>query len=74
MTIIWTDRVGNEELHRVKEDRNSLRAMKLIKSSRIGHILSTNRLLNTFFKERNKRREDDEEDVSRCCMTFKNRY
>ena len=38
MMISWTDRVRNEELHRVKEDRNFLHAMKRMKASRIGHI------------------------------------
>jgi hypothetical protein len=34
----WTDHVRNEELQRVKEERNFLHAMKRMKASRIGHI------------------------------------
>ena len=40
--IIWTDRVRNEEvlgLHRVKEERNILQAIKRRKANWIGHIL-----------------------------------
>jgi hypothetical protein len=38
--ISWTDRVRNEEvLHRVKEERNVLHAVKWRKANWIGHIL-----------------------------------
>jgi hypothetical protein len=44
--ISWTDRVRNEEvLHRVKEDRNILHAIKRRKANWIGHILCRNCLL-----------------------------
>ena len=43
--INWTDRVRNEELHRAREDRNFLHAMKQMKVSRTGHILRRNRHL-----------------------------
>jgi hypothetical protein len=44
--ISWTDRVRNEEvLHRVKEDRNTLRTIKRRKTNWIGHILRRNCLL-----------------------------
>jgi len=37
--ISWTDRVKNEEvLHRVKEERNILHAIKRRKANWIGHI------------------------------------
>jgi len=41
--ISWTDRVRNKELlHRVKEERNVLHAIKRRKATWIGHILSRN--------------------------------
>jgi hypothetical protein len=44
--ISWTDRVRNEEvLHRVKEERNILHAIKRRKANWIGHILRRNCLL-----------------------------
>ena len=43
----WTDLVRNEEiLHRVKEERNILRAVKRRKADSIGHILCKNCILN----------------------------
>jgi hypothetical protein len=45
--ISWTDLVRNEEiLHRVKEERSILRAIKRGKANSIGHILCKNCLLN----------------------------
>jgi hypothetical protein len=43
--ISWTDRVRNEVLHRVKEERNILHTIKIRKASWIGHILRRNCLL-----------------------------
>jgi hypothetical protein len=44
--IIWTDRVGTEEvLHRVKEERNILHTVKRRKANWIGHILRRDCLL-----------------------------
>ena len=44
--ISWTDSVRNEEvLHRVKEERNILLAMKRRKPDWIGHILRRDCLL-----------------------------
>jgi hypothetical protein len=44
--IIWTDRVRNEEvLHRLKEERNIVHAIKRRKANWIGHILRRNCLL-----------------------------
>jgi hypothetical protein len=42
----WTNHVKNEEvLHRVKEDRNMLHAIKRRKANWIGHMLRRNCLL-----------------------------
>jgi hypothetical protein len=43
--ISWTDRVRNEVLHRVKEDRKILHRIKRRKANWIGHILRRNCLL-----------------------------
>jgi hypothetical protein len=44
--VSWTDRVRNEEvLHRVKEERIILHAIKRRKANWIGHILRSNCLL-----------------------------
>jgi hypothetical protein len=43
--IIWTDRVGNEVLHRAKEERNILQTVKRRKADWIGHIWRRNCLL-----------------------------
>jgi hypothetical protein len=43
--ISWTDRVRNEVLHRVKEDRNILYIIKRRKANWIGHSLRRNCLL-----------------------------
>jgi len=44
--ISWTDRVKNEKvLHRVKEERNTLRTIKKRKANWIGHMLRRNCLL-----------------------------
>ena len=37
--ISWTDRVRNEVLHRVKEERNNLHTVQRRKVNWIGHIL-----------------------------------
>jgi hypothetical protein len=43
--IVWTDRVRNEVLQRVKEEMNSLQRTKRRKADWIGHILCRNCLL-----------------------------
>jgi hypothetical protein len=43
--IIWTHRVRDELLHRVKEERNILHTVKIRKANLIGHILRRNYLL-----------------------------
>jgi hypothetical protein len=46
---LWTDRVRNEKvLHRIKEERNTLRAIKRRKANWIGYILRRNCLLKHF--------------------------
>jgi hypothetical protein len=42
MEISWTDRVRNEVLHRVKEERHVLHTVKRRKTNGIGHILCRN--------------------------------
>jgi len=37
--IIWIDRVRNEVLHRVEEEKNVLHTTKRRKANRIGHIV-----------------------------------
>jgi len=41
----WTDRVRDEVLHRVKEDRNILHTVKRRKATWLSHILCVNCLL-----------------------------
>jgi hypothetical protein len=49
--VRWTDRVRNEEeLHRVKKERNVLRTIKRRKANRICHILLRNCLLKYFIE------------------------
>jgi hypothetical protein len=49
--ISWTDRVRNVEvLHRVKEERNIVHAIKRRKANWIGHILRRNCLLKHVIK------------------------
>jgi hypothetical protein len=48
--ISWTDRVKNEVLHRVKEERDVLHILKLKKANWIGHIMSGNCLLKHVIK------------------------
>jgi hypothetical protein len=43
--IRWADRVRNEVLHRVKEERNILHTIKRRKANWIGHVLRRNCLL-----------------------------
>jgi hypothetical protein len=45
MEISWSDRVKNEVLRRVKEERNILHTLKIRKANWIGHILCKNVLL-----------------------------
>jgi hypothetical protein len=54
--ISWTDRVRNEVLHRVKEDRNILHTIKRRKADWIGHILRRNCLLKHVIEGKLERR------------------
>jgi hypothetical protein len=72
--ISWTDRVRREEvLHRVKEERNILRTVKIRKANWIGHILCRSCLLKHVIEGRDKEREDEEEDVSSYWITLRKR-
>jgi hypothetical protein len=54
--ISWTDRVRNEEvLHRVKEERNILRTIKIRKANWIGHISRRNCLLKHVIEKKLER-------------------
>jgi hypothetical protein len=44
--ISWTDRVNNEAVHRVKEERNILHTIRRRKANWIGHIFRRNCLLS----------------------------
>jgi len=50
--ISWTDRVINEVLKRVKEERNILQRIRRIKANSICHIFRRNWLLKCVFKEK----------------------
>jgi hypothetical protein len=50
MEISWTDRVRNELLQRVKEERNILQTTKRRKANWIGHILRRNSFLEHFIE------------------------
>jgi hypothetical protein len=43
--ISWTERVGNEVLQKVKEERNILQTIKRRKANWLGHVLRRNCLL-----------------------------
>jgi hypothetical protein len=60
MEISWTDRVKNEVLHTVKEERNILRTIPRRKAEFIGNILRRNCLLKHVIegKIRGKDRND----------------
>jgi hypothetical protein len=75
--ISWTDHMRNEEvLHGVRDDRNFILTVKERKANWIGHTLRRNCLLKRVIEGKEKRievREEEEEDVSRCCMTLRRR-
>jgi hypothetical protein len=50
--ISWTDRVKNEILHMVKEERDNLHTIKRKKANGIGHILCRICLLKHITKEK----------------------
>jgi hypothetical protein len=54
--IGWADCVRDEVLRRVKEERNTLHAIKESNANWIGHILCTNFLLKYFIEEEIERR------------------
>jgi hypothetical protein len=75
--ISWTDRVKDKVLQRVKEERNIENTIKRRKANWIGHILRRNSHRNHItegkMERRIKVRVDEEEDVSRYCMTLRKR-
>jgi hypothetical protein len=78
MEIIWTDRVKNEVLHRVKEERNILHAIKGRNANWIGHILCRDGLLKHVIEvwvegSIGRDRKDGEEDVSNYQKILKKR-
>jgi len=67
--ITWTDRVKNDKvLHRIKENKNILYTTERRKADWFGHTFRRNCLLKHVvggkIKQGQKRREDEEEDVS----------
>jgi hypothetical protein len=67
--ISWTDRLRNEVLYRVKEERNILHTIIKRKANCIGHNLHRNCLLKHVIEGK----EDEEEDVSSYWMTLMKR-
>ena len=52
--ISWTDRVRNEVLKSIKEERNVLHAIKRRKATWIGHILHTTCRIKPVIQEKVK--------------------
>jgi hypothetical protein len=75
--IRWIDRVRNEVLHRVKEDRNILHTIKRRKANWIGHILRRNCLLKQVIEGKLEGRIEmtgrRRKDVSSYWMTLRKR-
>jgi hypothetical protein len=57
--ISWADRVGNEVLHSVKEQRNFLHTVKRWKAKWIGHVLRSNCLLKRVIEGKIQERMSD---------------
>ena len=66
-----------ETLQRVEEDRNILHTVKIRKANWIGHILHRNCLLKHVIEGaiegKDKRQEEEEEDLSSCWMNVRKR-
>jgi hypothetical protein len=56
--ILWTSRVRNKEVHRVKEERNTLHTIKKRKANWIDHIICRKYFLIHIFEEIVKERID----------------
>jgi hypothetical protein len=69
--IIWTDRVRNEVLHGVKEERNIVHNRNSRKAKWIGDILRRNCLLKHDVEGKN--REDAEDGIRSYWMTLRKR-
>ena len=67
--------VRNEELHRVKEERNILHTVERRKATLTGHILRRNCFLKLINEGKTERRTEVTgrwgRDVSSCCMTVR---
>jgi hypothetical protein len=63
-TISWTDRVGREVLHRVKEEGNILNTIKRRKVNSLDHVLRTDSFLKHVIKGKLEGRT--EESGRRC--------
>jgi hypothetical protein len=61
MVISWTNRVRNEVLRRVKEERNILFTTKRRKADWIDSVLRSNYVLKHVTEERNRRRDVSDE-------------
>jgi len=57
--ISWTDHVRNEELDRVKEQRNILHEISKRKANWIGHILRRNCLLQRVTEGKKRKDRSD---------------
>ena len=71
--LCWADRVRNEVLHRVKEDKNILHKIKREKANWVGNILLRNCLLKHIMEGKTEEIKYEEEDVSISWKTLKKR-
>jgi hypothetical protein len=74
--ISWNDRVRNEVLLRVKEQRNILHEISKRKANWIGHILCRNCLLRQVIEGKiggMKGHDDEGKGVGNCWMTLRKR-
>ena len=70
--ISWTDRVKNEKvLHRVKEERNTLRTIKKRKANWIGTPGGGTGFYNTLRERSKEGCEDEEEEISSNWMSLR---
>ena len=56
--ISWTDRVKNEVLHRMNDDRNSVRTIKRSRANWISHTVRRNCLLKHVIERKIEGRSD----------------
>jgi hypothetical protein len=73
MEISWNDHVRNEELLRVKKQRNILHEISKQKANWISHIVCRNCLLRQVIEGKIggiKGHDEEEEDIGSCWMTL----